>query len=88
MLVCVGVGLPDEVDACVGAVAGEGGVAPFAVDRAGGQDPGSVDACALGFVAGDGVAVGDRACPEVGAVKSSRTVVGVDGDRCGVRVDG
>jgi hypothetical protein len=47
------------------ASAGEGDVAPLAVEGLGAEDVGVVDGESLGFVAGDGVAVGDVAGVEV-----------------------
>ena len=68
--VTVEVGVVDggvEVEAVGVAAAGDGDVAPLAVERVGAEHEGVVHGQALGLVAGDGVPVGDVAGVEVAA---------------------
>ena len=55
----------DDVEAVLGAAAGECGVAGFLEERAGCEDEGAVARHALGFVDGGGVGVGEVTGVEV-----------------------
>ena len=77
-----------QVEVCFVAVAGEGGVAPFAVEVFAAQDVRVIDARSLQSVRGRGISVVQVPCVQVGRVESGRlTGVGLDRKRAALEID-